>query len=350
MAFVTDDTAMLYFLGTTGEETAGAFELESGLLLEDASATVGFGITVEGSLTTPGCTFLNGVDSFDASPELTETEERALPTFETTFLKLEELELAEEIENLFEMVSLCKELIENLFVFTELPLSSLKLSIDHLLLWLLWTLDLFFFDKFDEEVLGSEGLLDSITDCLFSCAVTLEFGTLFNSCRIDLRLRSIFATCFFFIQKLLGLITEFIVQLLVRYSNEFHKVKLLKQDRYDTNIAKNKLSPQDQYAKWTKLNRKVDQLNSEIDTAEKALQAKKDQLSSSTTLLKRLITLLGFLIKIWYRKTKVFYMPNVLPIDTVCYGIWVSRRTLPCVPEVGCRILNLGTTTKHNKA
>lgn len=190
MAFVTDDTAMLYFLGTTGEETAGAFELESGLLLEDASATVGFGITVEGSLTTPGCTFLNGVDSFDASPELTETEERALPTFETTFLKLEELELAEEIENLFEMVSLCKELIENLFVFTELPLSSLKLSIDHLLLWLLWTLDLFFFDKFDEEVLGSEGLLDSITDCLFSCAVTLEFGTLFNSCRIDLRLRS----------------------------------------------------------------------------------------------------------------------------------------------------------------
>ena len=133
----------------------------------------------------------------------------------------------------------------------------------------------------------------------------------------------IFATCFFFIQKLLGLITEFIVQLLVRYSNEFHKVKSLKQDRYDTNIAKNKLSPQDQYAKWTKLNRKVDQLNSEIDTAEKALQAKKDQLSSSTTLLKRLITLLGFLIKIWYRKTKVFYMPNVLPIPIVQW-VWQS--------------------------
>ncbi|ONH69735.1 Golgi to ER traffic protein 1 [Cyberlindnera fabianii] len=110
-----------------------------------------------------------------------------------------------------------------------------------------------------------------------------------------------------------------------------------KRERSQLITEKNKLSPQDQYAKWTKLNRKHDALTKEITQLEEKLLSVKSTLDSSLSSLPKLITFASFALRFWYRKQPVFYLPQdtlpylaerllafpSVPIGAVGFGQWL---------------------------
>lgn len=131
------------------------------------------------------------------------------------------------------------------------------------------------------------------------------------------------ATVLFFVQKWLNLFTEWVVSAIIRFSPEFSKLRELKVSLYNTTLEKNSVSPQDAYAKWTKLNRSIDKLSADITAQEGLLLAKRDQYKSFGTVLSRLVLFSSYGIKLWFRKTKVFHMPNVFPIPVLQWA-WAS--------------------------
>lgn len=88
-----------------------------------------------------------------------------------------------------------------------------------------------------------------------------------------------------------------------------------KQELNEINKQKRLISAQDQYAKWTKLNRQADKLVAEIKTIEELINTNKDKINwyvSKLTLV--LLTIPMYFIKFWYRKQVLFYLPKgVLP-------------------------------------
>jgi hypothetical protein len=94
----------------------------------------------------------------------------------------------------------------------------------------------------------------------------------------------------------------------------FEKQRSLKQQINENIKQKNSISPQNQYAKWTKLNRATESLGKDLA----ALQAEIDASSSSYkkvgSKLSLLVTITFFLLRFYYRDERMFYLPtNVFP-------------------------------------
>jgi hypothetical protein len=138
-------------------------------------------------------------------------------------------------------------------------------------------------------------------------------------------------TIIFFLQKFLGSLSGWFIGFLLTFTNDAKRLSTLKKQRYDTNVEKNSVSPQDQYAKWTKLNRKLDSLTKDIDSLEVLLSSKQGQYGSLVSSLTRALVFLSYGMKFWYRKEKLFLMPDVFPIPVVSWlwsngvsmGIWM---------------------------
>lgn len=87
--------------------------------------------------------------------------------------------------------------------------------------------------------------------------------------------------------------------------------------------ANNSISAQDNYAQWTKNNRKLDTLKKEIDQLkENLLEFNKTKLNQWNKLTKVLITLpfLGF--KLWKGKQIVYELPSNRCFPSVINGVW----------------------------
>lgn len=76
------------------------------------------------------------------------------------------------------------------------------------------------------------------------------------------------------------------------------------------NLQRKSISAQDQYAKWTKLNRQFDKLTGEIETLNNQLSNEK------STVVKYLSTIISlttvapiYFARVWYRKSVLFYIP-----------------------------------------
>lgn len=98
-------------------------------------------------------------------------------------------------------------------------------------------------------------------------------------------------------------------------NKSFEEWSKKKDELRETNRQKKLISAQDQYAKWTKLNRQSDKLVAEIKTIEELIntdKAKVNWVISKFTLV--LITLPLWFMRVWYRKNILFYLPTgVLP-------------------------------------
>lgn len=88
-----------------------------------------------------------------------------------------------------------------------------------------------------------------------------------------------------------------------------------RKELWETNREKRSISAQDQYAKWTKLNRKCDKLNAEIKTLDELIakdQAKVNMVVNQLIMV--FLTVPVWFFRVWYRKNVLFYLPNgVLP-------------------------------------
>ncbi|AOA64781.1 GET complex subunit [Komagataella phaffii CBS 7435] len=126
-------------------------------------------------------------------------------------------------------------------------------------------------------------------------------------------------------------IHQSIWNLYLRYSNDQQILKLrnLKAESYDVYKQRSNTSAQDEYAKWTKLNRKYDQLQTEI-------KAVSDQVSQQQQAIEKYLglaisvttTLPLWLFRFKYRKQPLFYFPK----DTFpSYLEWIL--SFPSVPQ-----------------
>lgn len=84
------------------------------------------------------------------------------------------------------------------------------------------------------------------------------------------------------------------------------KLAVLSKERRQTEIERNKISAQDQYAKWTKLNRKLTKLNDEITALSQTISS---QQSTHISAISKGIMLLQnapmYFVKFWYARTPV---------------------------------------------
>lgn len=79
----------------------------------------------------------------------------------------------------------------------------------------------------------------------------------------------------------------------------------------EVNKEKKSISAQDEYARWTKLNRKSDQLTNELKTLNEQLILKKSVLTKYVNFIIMLTTTIPlWFIRYWYRKTVLFYLPK----------------------------------------
>jgi hypothetical protein len=114
-------------------------------------------------------------------------------------------------------------------------------------------------------------------------------------------------------------------------SKSFELWNQKKLELIDVNKQKRAISAQDQYAKWTKLNRQADKLVGEIKTIESQIDADKSFVNSVVNkLLFVVATMPLWVFRIFFRKSILFYFPpGVLPKPLE----WVLA--LPFVPIGG---------------
>lgn len=96
------------------------------------------------------------------------------------------------------------------------------------------------------------------------------------------------------------------------------KFRLLAAKQEELNkVAKERksISAQDQYAKWTKLNRQFDKLNAELSELKQETTASKGQISKYIGYgIMCLTSLPIWFFRVWFRKAVLFYFPvGVLP-------------------------------------
>lgn len=78
-------------------------------------------------------------------------------------------------------------------------------------------------------------------------------------------------------------------------------------------IERNQLSAQDNYAKWTKLSRRIDKLNKEILEFEKFLNLNKSNIASKINLIfKFLISIPINILRIFYSRSPLFFLPTTV--------------------------------------
>lgn len=84
----------------------------------------------------------------------------------------------------------------------------------------------------------------------------------------------------------------------------------LKTQQRSTYIEKTALSPQDQYAKWTKLNRKHDELGKKIESLEVDIMGFKSSFDKKCKLIINIIYWVPMIyFRAVHRKTPVFWLP-----------------------------------------
>ncbi|ANZ77846.1 BA75_04947T0 [Komagataella pastoris] len=126
-------------------------------------------------------------------------------------------------------------------------------------------------------------------------------------------------------------INQFIWDLYLKYSNDQQILKLrnLKAESYDVYKQRSNTSAQDKYAKWTKLNRKYDQLQAEIKTVSDQVSLQQQAIDKYLGLAITVTTTLPlWLFRFKYRKQPLFYFPK----DTFpSYLEWIL--SFPSVPK-----------------
>lgn len=87
--------------------------------------------------------------------------------------------------------------------------------------------------------------------------------------------------------------------------------------------ANNSISAQDNYAQWTKNNRKLDKLKKEIDDLkEKLFHFNKSKIDTWNKLAKLMITVPFLLFKLWKGITIVYTLPSNQMFPSVINGVW----------------------------
>lgn len=88
-----------------------------------------------------------------------------------------------------------------------------------------------------------------------------------------------------------------------------------KQELASVNKEKKAISAQDEYAKWTKLNRKADKLSTEITQLQLEVTAERAKVNKLIDwIFTLLITIPIWYFRLFYRKSLLFYLPaGVLP-------------------------------------
>ncbi|CAI5756808.1 unnamed protein product [Candida verbasci] len=104
----------------------------------------------------------------------------------------------------------------------------------------------------------------------------------------------------------------------------------------ETNRMKKSISAQDEYAKWTKLNRKSDQLNIEIQQLGTEIQSLKTSIDKASNLAIMVVTTLPiWYARIFYRKKVLFYFGNGILPD---YIEWVLSLPFGLKGSIGLTI------------
>ncbi|KAK6197101.1 coiled-coil membrane protein [Scheffersomyces amazonensis] len=104
------------------------------------------------------------------------------------------------------------------------------------------------------------------------------------------------------------------------------------------NKEKRLISAQDEYAKWTKLNRQVDKLTGEIAQLKDELSKNKSSINSLVNLFITLLTTVPlWFFRVWFRKSALFYLPPhylphtlewilaipFFPVGTIGLTVWI---------------------------
>ncbi|KAL6452654.1 GET1 Golgi to ER traffic protein 1 [Candida maltosa Xu316] len=81
------------------------------------------------------------------------------------------------------------------------------------------------------------------------------------------------------------------------------------QELHEVNKQKRAISAQDEYAKWTKLNRQADKLTVEIQKLNEEIRQQKSSIDKFTNILLMVFTALPiWFARFFYRKTHLFYL------------------------------------------
>ncbi|KAG7889306.1 hypothetical protein KL905_002483 [Ogataea polymorpha] len=108
-------------------------------------------------------------------------------------------------------------------------------------------------------------------------------------------------------------------------TEKYNKLMKLKSEQLAVNKERNAISAQDNYAKWTKLNRKYDALADQIKKEEHALSGQKSSIDSYVSRALQLLTTLPInALKLWYARRSLFYTrPGTFPwvIDALIINI-----------------------------
>lgn len=109
------------------------------------------------------------------------------------------------------------------------------------------------------------------------------------------------------------------------------KVAKLKSDLATIKAERSKISAQDQYAKWTKLNRQHDKLEADIKVMNEAIVQDEQRISRYIGYIITIATTIPIWVsRVWFRKSILFYVPpGALPYPVE----WVLA--LPFVPTGG---------------
>lgn len=96
---------------------------------------------------------------------------------------------------------------------------------------------------------------------------------------------------------------------------KFAELAQKRRQMVEVNIERKSISAQDQYARWTKLNRLYDRLSTEVNSLGESVSAEKARVSMLIGLLLMALTTVPiWFARFWYRKIVLFYFPpNVLP-------------------------------------
>lgn len=93
--------------------------------------------------------------------------------------------------------------------------------------------------------------------------------------------------------------------------SKFGEISQLKSQLRAINAERRSISSQDEYARWTKLNRQFDKLTTEVDTLVEQTATERSQLVATVNLAITIFTVAPvWLLRLWYRKTVFFYFPK----------------------------------------
>lgn len=94
---------------------------------------------------------------------------------------------------------------------------------------------------------------------------------------------------------------------------ELESVHDLKKEQLEVNRERQSISAQDNYAKWTKLNRKFNKLSDEIKDREQSMSKTKAQLDLKVDKVITFFTVVpNNLLRLWYSRVALLYLPNGL--------------------------------------